>query len=121
MKFCLSIITPVTLAGDNTSPSPWPANTRYREYTMVVHQPLKTALMCSLTKGGVDQYKQSHGFYFIQVDMTSFYFERKDLKRFPYHASYRISLCIALGLVHKLLFLQGGTNLEQVEFRISSG
>ena len=60
-------------------------------------------------------------FYFIQVDMTSFYFERKDLKRFPYHASYRISLCIALGLVHKLLFLQGGTNLEQVEFRIFSG
>ena len=57
-------------------------------------------------------------FYFIQVDMTSFYFERKG---FPYHASYRISLCIALGLVHKLLFLQGGTNLEQVEFRIFSG
>ena len=60
-------------------------------------------------------------FYFVLADMTSFYFERKDLKRFPYHASYRISLCIALGLVHKLLFLQGGTNLEQVEFRIFSG
>ena len=29
MKFCLSIITLVTLAGDNT----YPANTRYREYS----------------------------------------------------------------------------------------